>query len=87
MGAEEAVLAAFGRAVRQRRNELGISQEELAFRTGLHRTYIGGVERGERNVGLINVVRIAEGLEMVPSALAKSVDQPRSPRRSETPGR
>lgn len=54
----------FGQAVRTRRSELGISQEELAARAGLHRTYIADVERGKRNVSLINIERIANALNV-----------------------
>jgi transcriptional regulator with XRE-family HTH domain len=54
--------AKFGSNMRQLRRVRGISQEELAERSGLHRTYIGGIERGERNPSLINIVSIAEGL-------------------------
>lgn len=50
------------RRIREERGRLGISQEELAERTGLHRTYIGSIERGERNVSIDNVERIARGL-------------------------
>ena len=59
----------FGDAVRVRRLDLGLSQEMLAERSGLHRTYIGGVERGERNVGLLNIWRLARALDVVPGAL------------------
>lgn len=59
----------FGRIVRSYREEMGISQEELASRSGLHRTYIGGIERGERNPSLINVERIANALGVTPSRL------------------
>lgn len=59
----------FGARVRAERERLGVSQEELADRAGLHRTYLGGVERGERNVGLLNIVRIARALGIPPSAL------------------
>jgi len=52
----------FGARVRAERERLGIPQEELARRAGLHRTYVGGVERGERNLGLLNVIRIARAL-------------------------
>ena len=60
---------AFGRAVRRRREALGISQEELADRAGLHRTYIGDVERGERNISLVNIVKLAKALRVRPGAL------------------
>ncbi|HLZ80458.1 MAG TPA: helix-turn-helix transcriptional regulator [Ktedonobacteraceae bacterium] len=52
----------FGRAIRKRRNELGLSQEELADLAGLHRTYIGDVERGKRNVSLVNIDKLAKTL-------------------------
>ncbi len=52
----------FGSTVRSIRQRQGISQEDLADRCGLHRTYIGGIERGERNVGLINIIAIAAAL-------------------------
>ena len=55
---------AFGRAVRDFRERIGISQEELANRSGLHRTYISDVERGTRNIGLGNIEAIAKGLEV-----------------------
>jgi transcriptional regulator with XRE-family HTH domain len=54
--------AALGRAVRDLRAARGMSQEDLAFVTGMHRTYIGGVERGERNPSLIALSRVASAL-------------------------
>lgn len=60
--AEGTELVALGREIRQRREALGISQEELAERSGLHRNYIGGIERGERNVGIRAIFRLAKGL-------------------------
>ena len=54
----------FGRRVRQRRHELGWSIEGLAERVGLHWTYVGSVERGERNISLVNIVKLAEALDV-----------------------
>lgn len=59
----------FGLAVRQRRYELGISQEELSFRAELHRTYISDIERGSRNTSLENIEKLAKALEISVSAL------------------
>jgi transcriptional regulator with XRE-family HTH domain len=59
----------FGKAVRQRRYKLGVSQEAFADLCGLDRTYIGGIERGERNVALINVEKIARALRISLSEL------------------
>lgn len=56
------VLVRFGARVRERRRGKGYSQEEFALRCDLDRTYIGGIERGERNVALRNIEAIANGL-------------------------
>lgn len=56
------ILRIFGDKVKELRLTKGWSQEELAKRAGLHRTYIGSIERSERNVSLINVERIAKAL-------------------------
>jgi len=53
----------FGRAIRRVREEQKIIQEEAAERCGLHRTYYSGIERGIRNVSLVNIERIARGLK------------------------
>ncbi len=55
--------------LRAKRNALGISQEELAFRSGLHRTYVGSVERGERNLSLENIFVFAKALACNPIEL------------------
>lgn len=52
----------FGERVRELRKQRGLSQEALALACDLDRTYIGGVERGERNISLINIYKIAEAL-------------------------
>jgi predicted transcriptional regulator len=67
-------LIKFGERVRQLRQSQEISQEKLAELSELHRTYIGGIERGERNVGLINILRIARALKVSPSELLKGLD-------------
>lgn len=59
----------FGAAVRERRRGLGLSQEQLGFRAGLHATYVSGVERGRRNVSLVNVGKLAGALDLLPSEL------------------
>jgi transcriptional regulator with XRE-family HTH domain len=52
----------FGRKLRKLRLQKGISQENLAELAGLHRTYVSGVERGERNISLVNIERLARAL-------------------------
>lgn len=60
----ELILKAFGDKIRLERKKLGISQEELSFRCGLHRTYIGMIERAEKNITLVNIDKIAKGLNL-----------------------
>ena len=68
-------LKAFGKAVRDRRKALDdMSQEELADRAGLHRTYIGGVEQGRRNLSLLNILKIAKALEVEAGVLLKGIN-------------
>jgi transcriptional regulator with XRE-family HTH domain len=62
-------MIAFGIRMKAIREDRGYSQERLAELAKLHRTYIGGIERGERNVSLLNIWRIAEALEVNPSVL------------------
>ena len=54
----------FGRAIRRIREEQGINQEEAAERCGLHRTYYSGIERGVRNVSLVNIEKVGKGLRI-----------------------
>jgi transcriptional regulator with XRE-family HTH domain len=65
---------AFGKAVRKRREAAGMSQERLADLARIHRSYIGDVERGERNIGLVNVYRIARALNVTVSELTADMD-------------
>lgn len=65
----EAIRLAFGELVRKYHHKLGISEEELAFRSGLHRTYVGSVERGERNLSLENIFIFAKALSCNPRDL------------------
>jgi transcriptional regulator with XRE-family HTH domain len=67
------VLCSFGRRVARLRRERNLSQEQLAERCGLHRTYVGGIERGERNLGLKNVAAIAKALRVTLSDLVDGV--------------
>jgi len=59
----------FGKNVRRFRHAAGLSQEELALRAGLDRSFVGQVERGERNISLTNIYRLATALKIEPSAL------------------
>ena len=56
------ILVKFGKKVRERRFELGLSQEELGARAGVHRTYVGMIERAEKNITLTNIEKIAKAL-------------------------
>jgi ribosome-binding protein aMBF1 (putative translation factor) len=59
----------FGKRVRELRRQKGLSQESLAFICDLDRTYVGGVERGERNISLVNIYKIAAALGVKPREL------------------
>jgi len=69
---KEQILTAFGATLRAYRQEAGLSQEKLAAKAGLDRTYVGGAERGTRNVALVNLVRFAEALGIEPGQLLSS---------------
>ena len=71
------LLVAFGQAVRRLRTDRGLSQERLAENVGIHRTYIGDVERGLRNVGLLNVDRVTHALGTDLAGLMSEVEAER----------
>lgn len=68
-------LTAFGIALRTIRQRAGLSQDQLAHISGLHRTYVGSVERGERNVGLLNLHVLARALDMTLADLMGVAEQ------------
>jgi transcriptional regulator with XRE-family HTH domain len=64
MDSKNKILVLFGKNVRKIRKHLGLSQEELAHRAKLHRTYIGMIERAEKNITLLNIEKIAVALDI-----------------------
>lgn len=70
---KDPLLVAFGEQLRQLRLEADLSQEELAEYAGLHWTYVGQIERGERNLTLLNVLKLARGLDMTASDLLDGI--------------
>ena len=72
---QEKIQSRFGARARELRERAGISQEESAHLAGLDRSYIGQVERGERNVSLFNIFKIAKGLNVRPSDLFANLDE------------
>jgi transcriptional regulator with XRE-family HTH domain len=82
---QDALLKNFGAAVRALRRKLGVSQERLAFAAELDRSYVSDVERGNRNVSLVNIVRIAEALRVTPSELLGWMPQAANDKRKSAP--
>jgi transcriptional regulator with XRE-family HTH domain len=72
--AKEHALVEFGTAVRLVRRNVGISQEELAHRSGIDRSYLGAIERGDQNTGLIHISKIASALGIKVSELMRHAD-------------
>jgi len=66
---------ALGQAIRDYRARRRRSQEDLAYRSGLHRTYLGGIERGERNPSFTNILKVAEALDVPASDLLQRAEQ------------
>jgi transcriptional regulator with XRE-family HTH domain len=67
------ILVKFGKKVREERKKLGYSQEVLAEKAGVHRTYIGMIERGEKNITLANIQKVSKALKVKISELTKSL--------------
>jgi transcriptional regulator with XRE-family HTH domain len=67
------ILVRFGKRLREKRTELGLSQEAFADKCGLDRTYISGIERGKRNVSLLNISTIANSLGTSVSELTREL--------------
>jgi len=65
------ILIMFGDKIRELRKEKGLSQEQLSFKADLHRTYIGMIERAEKNITLVNIEKIANALEVSINDLMK----------------
>lgn len=63
------ILIALGLAIRQSRSEMGLSQESLATDANMDRSYVGGIERGEHNITVMNVIKLADALKTKPSLL------------------
>lgn len=69
-------LVAFGAAVRRQRKARGYSQEAFGDTCGIDRSYMGGIERGEHNLALVNILKIIKALGMQPSEFFKALDEP-----------
>jgi transcriptional regulator with XRE-family HTH domain len=65
-----------GERIRGRRHELGLSQEAMAAQIGIHWTFLGQVERGQRNLNLHNLVKLAAGLGLDPAELVRGLQPP-----------
>lgn len=74
MKADERTQIAFGKALRKNREAVAISQEELAARAGMNRTYVGDVERGERNVSIVNMQKLAKALKVNLSVIVAEME-------------
>lgn len=81
MPSDADLLVEFGTRIRAARLTAGLSQEELANACGLHRTYVGSAERGERNVGILNLFTLASALHLDPARLVEGLTRPPQPQR------
>jgi len=74
MDSKKEILIKFGNRIRDIRMQRGLSQEQLAFKANLHRTYIGMIERAEKNITLENICKIAKALDIKIADLLRTVD-------------
>lgn len=72
---QDKLTRALGDVIKEQRNKRQMSQEEFSAKSGLHRTYISDIERGSRNLAVVNIARIAEAFEIPLHALFKLVDE------------
>jgi len=75
MNSKKEILIKFGENVREFRKTKGLSQEQLAFKSELHRTYIGMIERAEKNITLLNIEKIAKALDINITELFSKKDE------------
>lgn len=68
-----AELVALGAEIRKTRQTIGMSQEELAYKADLDRSYVGGIERGEHNVAIMSLIKLAKALDLKISELTKAI--------------
>jgi transcriptional regulator with XRE-family HTH domain len=73
MKEKDSTLVQFGNRIRELREAKGLSQEELADLGGIHRTYLGGIERGERNPTLLSLLKLAKALDTSPAKLLEGL--------------
>ena len=73
ISSEKEILVAFGLKMKNIRLSLNLSQEEMAELCGLHRTYIGSMERGERNISILNIVKICKSIKYPPDKILEGV--------------
>ena len=74
---EREILIALGLKMRSVRLSLNLSQEELAELSGLHRTYISSMERGERNIAILNIIKICRSINLPPEKILEGFYEPR----------
>ena len=82
MRKDKDIVNLLGTTIRSRRKNLGISQEELGFRSGLHRTYVADIERGSRNPSLGSIAKLAEALELSLADLFVNIRETKNDSRS-----